>query len=128
MILKETDFSELPKEIVLQVDLRFSYLLSSLRNTAANLRSLATLLLIMMGSGTAYGLANICKGISASKAIPISAVYGDLSELLGMLCISFLVLAILYSIRWRIMSAASRREQLWQTVKSELQFLLNPPH
>jgi len=118
----------LPGDLIAQADLHFTYVLSVLRATATNLRSLATLLIILTGAWTTYGLSNITRGISTTKATGISAVYGGVTEVLVTLCISLFILAFLYILRWRLVSLLSRRERLWQLLKSQLQLLLNLPH
>lgn len=126
--LKSNSFQELPGDLIAQADLRFVYVLSALRATATNLKYLATLLLILTGAWATYGLSNITRGISSTKATGISAVYGGITEVLVTLCISLSVLAFLYILRWRLVSLLSRRERLWHLLKSQLQLLLTLPH
>jgi hypothetical protein len=125
--LKSAPFRDLPMDILGRSDLHFTYLLSALRTTADNLRRLAKLLLIVTAAWIAYGLGNICKGISYTKVMGISAVYGALTEIFVMLCISLFLSAVLYVIRWRIAALLDRRERLWHRLKSQLT-LLTPPH
>jgi hypothetical protein len=125
--LKSLAFHELPSDIIDRADLRFTYELSVLRATAANLKSLATLLLVITGAWTAYGLVNICEGISATPATGTSGVYGSLSEIFVGLCLSQVVLAILYILRWRIVTLLARRERLWNLLVAQLRILSIPP-
>jgi len=126
-ILKSVALHELPAEIIARADLHFTCVLSALHVTANNLRSLRRLLLILMAAWTAYGLANICKGISYMKATGISAVYGGLTEVLGTVGISLFILAVLYALRWRIVCLLDRRERLWLRIKGQLAILFAPP-
>lgn len=126
--LKSIALHELPGDLIAQADLRFTYVLSALRVTATNLKYLAALLLILTGAWTTFSLSNITSGISATKATGISALYGGVTEVLVTLCISLSVLAFLYILHWRLVSLLSRRERLWQLLKSQLQLLLNPSH
>jgi len=125
--IKTIAFHELPAGILDRADLRFTYALSALRATAANLKCLATFLLVLTGAWTAYGLAKICEGISATPATGASAVYGGLSEIFIGLGLSLAVLAILYILRWRILSLLARRERLWLQIRGYLQLLVTPP-
>ena len=129
-VLRPVAFHQLPPETLARADLHFTFVLYALHATANNLRSLSRLLLILTAAWTAYGLANICKGISYMKATGISAVYGGLTEVLGILCVSLFILAILYALRWRIVSLLGRRERLWSQLKGHLELLLaaRPPH
>lgn len=126
--LKSSPFHELPTDIINRADLHFTYLLSALRATANNLRHLATLFLIFTFAWTSYGLTNVCRGISASKTPGISTLYGAMTEIFGTLSAALFVFAILYVLRWRIVSLLGRRERLWHLLKSQLEILLTPPH
>jgi len=125
--LKSTDFRKLPASLIERAELRSTYVLFDLRATAANLKSLATLLLIVTGTWASYAAAALFGGLSPGKAIPVSAVSGALAEISITLCIALFVLAILYVLRWRIDSLLARRGRLWHFLKSQLQLLLTPP-
>jgi hypothetical protein len=127
-VLKSIAFRELSEDLIARADLRFTYVLSALRATATNLKYLATLPLILTGAWTTYGLANITRGISLTKATGISAVYGGITEVLVTLCISLSVLAFLYALRWRIITLHNRRERLWHLLIAQLRILSTPPH
>ena len=111
-------------QITRQADIAFRVQLARLSTVAINLQRLFTLLLLLTGSWTAYGLANTFKGISADKATGLSAVYGGYSEVAAMLSVNLFVAGALYAVRWRIASAALRRERLWCALKSHLELLI----
>ena len=125
LALKKEPPHDWPADIVQQGQIHFKHALLSLRNTAANLRNLIVLLSIVTASAAADGLANLCKGTAANKAAGISALFAGLSELLGLVWISLLVIAGLYSIRWRIVSVITNREHRWELLKSRLELFLN---
>jgi len=126
--LKSLASHELPEDLIAQADLHFTYAISALRATATNLQYLATLLMIITGAWTTSGLANISKGLSVSKTSGVAVIAGAMSEIFDPLCISLLILACLYILRWRLVSLLSRREHLWQLLKSQLQLLLTRSH
>lgn len=125
--IKSIAFHELPAGILDRAELRFTYLLSSLHATVTNLKSLATLLLIVTGAWMSYALATFFKGASAGKTFPVSVFSDAVSEVSATLCVGLFVLAILYTLRWRIASLLARRERLWHLLKTQLQLLLTPP-
>jgi len=126
--IKSIAFHELPAGILDRAELRFAYALSALRATATNLQYLATFLLIVTGAWTTYGLAKICIGFSVSKTVGSSVFYGAMSDIFGPICLSIVVLSILYILRWRILSLLARRERLWLQITGYLQLLVIPPH
>lgn len=122
--LKSMAFHELPADLIARADLRFTYVLSALRASVTNLKYLATLLLILTGAWTTYGLAYDLKGIASEKVTGLSAIIGGVQDMLPVLYFAFLLLAAVHLIYWRPSVLLIRRESLWLQLKGYLQLLL----
>jgi hypothetical protein len=119
---------DLKPSLIDRADVRFSQLLSPIRVTSANLRSLSALLLLSMLAWGFFVLASHANGIAVTKTIGLSALFGGLADVFGALNFSATIVGILYVIHWRLEFLVNRREHLWQNLKTQVRIFLFTNH
>ena len=119
---------DLKPSLIDRADVRFSRLLSPIRVTSANLRSLSVFLLLSMLARGFLALASHAHGIALTKTTGLSALFGGLADVFGALNFSSTIVGILYVIHWRLEFLLSRRERLWQNLKTQVRIFLFTQH
>ena len=107
----------------LQSDLTFRHALAPLLAAATHLKNFTILLLLTSAAWTAYQVTNIFQFISANKIMAISAVFGGLREATALLCVGLVIAVAFHLIRWRLTSLLTRRQNLWDSIKSHLEMI-----